>query len=726
MRRANASRLGALLVFVAATGCGEHQGPGQVTAEALPTTRVAARLERQAALPAAVRPHGRANKQILFGDLHVHTTFSADAFAIALPLLGGEGVHPPADACDFARYCADLDFWSINDHAEGITPAHWQETVDSIRACNAVSADDQDPDTVAFLGWEWTQVGNTPEQHYGHKNVVLREFGPGRVPRRPIQAIRPEFTHMELPFLARLAPFADWENRQTYWDQQFQNAQVADTPVCAEGVPTRDLPDDCMEGARTPEGLYAKLDEWGFDHLVIPHGTTWGFNAPGGARLDLGLNAKDHDPASQRLLEIYSGHGNAEEYRRWRTFLRDEAGTPSCPAPTENYLACCWQAGEIIRGRCADVDDATCEARVETARHNYLAAGPAGFQTVPGASVQEWLDCGQCRDCFLPANGHVPMMSGQYGIAVGNFDEPSAPLHYRMGFIGSSDTHRARAGNGFKEFGLRRSADATLKNSRFMGTGDVTAESQAVVFSELPLQKRRDTERQASLYVTGGLVAVHAPSRDRNEIYDALEAREVYATSGDRTLLWFDLLNGPRGRTPMGSEVVQTEVPRFRVSATGAFFQKPGCPDFVEGALGPDRLQRLCLGECYHPSDQRKQITRIEIVRIRPQTGADEDIADLIDDPWRRFDCEPDTAGCMVEFEDSEFLALGRTAAYYARAIQEPTPAVNGAGLGCVSDGNGGCEEVTACAVGALEGEDCLANIEERAWSSPIWLDPAP
>ena len=119
-------------------GGGRHQGPGTIHPHPAPASELAARASTQATARAGFTTAPPA-RQILFGDLHVHTTFSADAFMRSLPFLQGEGAHPPADACDYARFCSGLDFFALTDHAESMTPRHWRESIDSIRQCNATA-----------------------------------------------------------------------------------------------------------------------------------------------------------------------------------------------------------------------------------------------------------------------------------------------------------------------------------------------------------------------------------------------------------------------------------------------------------------------------------------------------------------------------------------------------------------------------------------------------------
>ena len=709
---------GALAGFFLAACSGEHQGPGSPNPQRVSAEQVSLRSERQApANPAS-------GKQILFGDLHVHTTFSPDAFVMSLPLMAGEGAHPPADACDYARFCSALDFWSLNDHAEGISPRHWRESIEAIAQCNAVAGDPAEPDTVAFLGWEWTQVGGTPETHFGHRNVILRDFETEAVPRRPIAAPRPEFRVPLMPPAARiLLPLAFFSERQRYYDYFRYAEEVEATPPCPFGVDTRELPEDCHEVARDPSELFEKLDQWGFPGLVIPHGSAWGLMTPAGTSWDLQLQQRH---SRERLIEIFSGHGNSEAYRPWGEVAVDEDGRRDCPVPEEGFEACCWRAGEIIRGRCEDPAGEVCEERVRAARSNYLAAGVAGHNTVPGARVEDWGLCGQCTDCFLPAYNLRPKMSAQYALA----------RDFRFGFVAASDTHTARAGNGFKEHARRKLTEARGPMGRMANFGQddggiASPESLPLRVGDLPLTKRRYTERGASYLLTGGLSAVHATGRDRNSIWRALEEREVYGTSGDRILLWFDLLNAPGGSVPMGAEVRDmVEPPRFRVSALGALEQKPGCPEHVEAALSPERVAQLCLGECYFPSDQRRRIQRIEVVRIRPDSGESAGGAAAstrIDDPWLVLPCQATGDGCQVEFEDPEFAQKERGSAYYVRAIQEATPAVNGGGLRCERDERGACLRVRPCHGDERTplDDDCLGEVEERAWSSPIFIEPA-
>ncbi len=645
-----------------------------------------------------------AGKQILFGDLHVHTSYSTDAMVQGLPLLGGEGVHPPADACDFARFCSALDFWSINDHAESLTASEWETTKAVVRACNDVAGDPDDPDLVSFLGWEWSQGGLTPETHFGHKNVVLLGTADDEIPARPIAANAAG--NVVWGLLGLGMSLRDLDRWDEYADLHRATLDTFARETCAEEVDVRDLPPGCHEVAETPDVLFEKLDQWGHRALVIPHGMAWGITNPKANDLAMQLRGAMHDPDRQRLLEIYSGHGNSEIWADLPDAHVDEKMRLVCPEPTERFEPCCWRAGEIVRARCVEPESRECQYQVDEARKRGAGVGPLLPPTgaVLHSTIEDFGECGQLRGAFLPAFDYRPRGSAQYALATTRFDGEADRRSFRFGFLASSDNHRARGGSGYKEFGRTAMTDGASMGSDW-----------------------RD-RRAASFYYTGGLVAVHAPARDRESIFEALERREVYGTSGDRILLWFDLL-GPDGeRAPMGSEVASATDPAFEVRAVGAFEQTPGCPETVTERLTPERLQRLCLGECYNPGETRRAITRIEVVRIRPQVEPGERIGALIEDPWKVLPCPGDPSGCRVTFDDPDFVGARREIVYYVRAIQEPTPAVNGDPLECVRDDEGRCLEATVCPGGGAEGppvDDCLADVEERAWSSPIFVSPA-
>ena len=63
----------------------------------------------------------------------------------------------------------------------------------------------------------------------------------------------------------------------------------------------------------------------------------------------------------------------------------------------------------------------------------------------------------------------------------------------------------------------------------------------------------------------------------------------------------------------------------------GSFKQLPGCPDYIIETLQAKHLDKMSLGECYHPSDERYLIERIEVIKIRPQSFNDENIEKLIE-----------------------------------------------------------------------------------------------
>ena len=135
---------------------------------------------------------------------------------------------------------------------------------------------------------------------------------------------------------------------------------------------------------------------------------------------------------------------------------------------------------------------------------------------------------------------------------------------------------------------------------------------------------------------------------------------------------------------------------------------------------------KLCKNECFNPSEERRDITRVEIIKITPQNFNDEPVENLIKDVWKVHDCKNNSQGeCRFRFSDPDYSKDGRDSLYYVRAIEEPSLRINGGNLRCDYDENGNCKKVNICYGGYQTSRDdnCTMLSEERAWSSPIYVN---
>jgi hypothetical protein len=263
---------------------------------------------------------------------------------------------------------------------------------------------------------------------------------------------------------------------------------------------------------------------------------------------------------------------------------------------------------------------------------------------------------------------------------------------YKLGVIGSTDTHLSDPGN------TRPGIPPLFKQAEGFGFAvDRVMEREHVVAG--PVRH----------FLPGGLAGVWAEANTRADIFDALQRREAFATSGSRMRIRFFAGDLPedlgaeenavatayeRG-VPMGSDLVHTDSPRFWVWAS---------QDPAGSAL--DRIQ--VIKGWMEAGEQRQHVWDVACAGGRrpdgdgrcPATAASVDLES----------CEP-TGGegaseLQVTFSDPDFSA-DVPAFYYVRVLENPT-----------------CRWTTLLANSSDSDlpDDLSATVQERGWSSPIWV----
>jgi hypothetical protein len=208
----------------------------------------------------------------------------------------------------------------------------------------------------------------------------------------------------------------------------------------------------------------------------------------------------------------------------------------------------------------------------------------------------------------------------------------------------------------------------------------------------------------------GGLIGVWAEENSREAIFDAMERKEVFGTSGPRIRprlfggwgLPADLCTATdaveradAAGVPMGGDLP------MRTASAPSFFAAAQRDPSRRGGL----LERIQIIKGW-VDEQGQLAQRVYDVAGAADTGASVDLAT----------CEPRGAGfdslCGV-WRDPDFDAAQR-AVYYARVVENPSCRYNQ--WQCVTAGESAPAE---CA-----NPELVRSIRERAWTSPIWYTP--
>jgi hypothetical protein len=287
----------------------------------------------------------------------------------------------------------------------------------------------------------------------------------------------------------------------------------------------------------------------------------------------------------------------------------------------------------------------------------------------------------------------------RWGITKGLAYEKSLGVNpYHYGFVGGTDSHNGTPANVAEDnfaTGSHGAADATVARRR-----------EAEVGGWL---KGKDLN-------PGALTAVWAPQNTREAIFDGLKARETFATSGPRVKLRFF---GQLGAAPAAKD------PRELVEQG----YKNGVP--MGGTLKPNVAAKAASFNVWAIKEAGgANLDRIQIIKgyLDAKGEPQDEVIDVVWSDGRKVDAKGRLAlvGNTVDLKSATFKnSIGapelmgswtdpkfdpkQGAVYYARVLLIPTPRWS---------------TYDAVRAGQPLQAGVASSVQERAWSSPIWVSP--
>ena len=678
-----------LSIVVVVTGCSDSKQSEEVAAaeqpvtadEATTTTNEGTAASSEAPSPTrfsgqslkmpaeilVANPEANAKRNAYFGDLHVHTTYSFDAFAfgtLATPYdayryaKGGTIRHPGGFDMKLRE---PLDFYSVTDHAMflGVMSAASNTTTD------------------------FSKLDHVQELHNMNAPEKLNS---GTIPQR-IKAFS-TFLQQTLTGVAKGDIDIEMVNNITRnaWSDIIRAAEEFNDPgkfTTFVGYEYTSSSDDrgnlhrnvIFQGAdklpampfsrfhsQNPEGLWRWMDdlrEQGIEAMAIPHNSN-GSNGQMFKLVDWADNPMDDDYADLRmrnepLIEITQIKGTSETH----------------PALSDNDE---WANFEIMPFRVA----------------TNLFSEPKGSYA---------------REALL--NGL-------------SFQDKGVANPYKFGFIGASDTHNGTTSDDEADYFSK--AGLLDSNGVLRGAVPISKETSEMLRESgggLVQIEEIDGNEYASggfdTWGAAGLTGVWAEENSREAIYASFRRKETFATSGPRMRIRlfgafsFDsgmlndremLTRAYREGVSMGGDLLAngSEVPTLIVMASRD-----------AASAGLQRLQ-VVKGWTVDGEHHEKVFDvacsdggAIDPATYRcPDNGAKVDLSDCsittgVGDPELK-----------AVWKDPEFNSENR-AFYYARVLENPT-----------------CRWSTwdAIRAGVAPRSDLQPTLQERAWSSPIWFVP--